>query len=60
LHFLTYRYPHANYVPAKQAGDLIFTARQPSHGFNGKVGADLDEETGKAATRSLQDDSSLK
>ena len=43
--------PHANYVPAKKTGHLIFTAGQPSHGFNGKLGADLDESTGKAATR---------
>lgn len=43
--------PHANYLPAKQSGHLVFTAGQPSHGFHGKLGADLDEETGRAATR---------
>ena len=43
--------PHANYVPAKQVGNLVYTAGQPSHGYNGKLGVDLDEETGRAATR---------
>jgi enamine deaminase RidA (YjgF/YER057c/UK114 family) len=43
--------PHANYLPAKQSGDLVFTAGQPSHGYNGKLGAGLDEEAGRAATR---------
>ena len=43
--------PHANYVPAKQVGNLVYTAGQPSHGYNGKLGVDLDKETGKAATR---------
>lgn len=43
--------PHANYLRAKQSGNLVFTAGQPSHGFIGKLGADLDEETGRAATR---------
>lgn len=43
--------PHANYVPAKRIGNLVFTAGQPSHGYNGKLGGGVDEETGKAATR---------
>lgn len=34
--------PHANYVPAKQVGNLVYTAGQPSHGYNGKLGVDLD------------------
>lgn len=43
--------PHANYVPAKQVGNLVYTAGQPSHGYLGKLGDELDEEGGKAATR---------
>lgn len=43
--------PHANYVPAKRIGNLVYTAGQPSHGYVGKLGADVAEETGKAAAR---------
>lgn len=43
--------PHANYVPAKQVGNLVYTAGQPSHGYTGKLGAEVSEETGRAATR---------
>lgn len=43
--------PHANYVPAKLVGNLIYTAGQPSHGYTGKLGAQVSEDAGKAATR---------
>ena len=43
--------PHANYLPAKQAGNLLYTAGQPSHGFTGKLGGGVSEEMGKQATR---------
>lgn len=47
--------PLANYVPAKRVGDLVYTAGQVSAAggreFKGKLGADLDVEEGKAATR---------
>lgn len=43
--------PHANYVPAKLVGNLVYTAGQPSHGYTGKLGAELSEEVGRAATR---------
>lgn len=33
--------PHANYLPAKQVGNLVYTAGQPSHGSNGKLGGDV-------------------
>ncbi len=47
--------PIANYVPAKRAGNLIFTAGQVcSLGdtiIKGKLGREIDIETGKAAAR---------
>jgi enamine deaminase RidA (YjgF/YER057c/UK114 family) len=43
--------PHANYLPAKQVGNLVFTAGQPSHGFTGKLGGGISEEVGREATR---------
>lgn len=43
--------PHANYLPAKLVGNLVYTAGQPSHGYTGKLGAELSEEVGRAATR---------
>lgn len=43
--------PHANYVPAKQVGNLVYTAGQPSHGFTGKAGGGVSEDVGKQATR---------
>jgi enamine deaminase RidA (YjgF/YER057c/UK114 family) len=43
--------PHANYVPAKRVGNLIYTAGQPSHGYTGKLGGPVTEEAGKAAAR---------
>lgn len=47
--------PLANYVPAKQTGNLVHTAGQVSSAegreFKGKLGAELDVEEGRAATR---------
>ena len=47
--------PIANYVPAKRAGNLIFTAGQVSavegQAYKGKLGATLSVEEGQAATR---------
>lgn len=47
--------PLANYVPAKVAGNLIYTAGQVSAAegreFKGKLGVDVDLEQGRAATR---------
>ena len=43
--------PHANYVPAKLVGNLVYTAGQPSHGYTGKLGAELSEDVGRVATR---------
>jgi len=47
--------PIANYVPAKRAGNLVFTAGQVSavegRAYKGKLGATLGIEDGRAATR---------
>ncbi len=47
--------PIANYVPAKRAGNLVFTAGQVSavegRAYKGKLGAALSIEDGCAATR---------
>lgn len=47
--------PLANYVPAKRVGNLVYTAGQVSAAegqeYKGKVGAELDIDQGKAATR---------
>ena len=47
--------PLANYVPAKRAGNLVFTAGQVSavegRAYKGKLGATLGIEDGYAATR---------
>ncbi len=47
--------PIANYVPAKRTGNLIFTAGQVSSLgdkiIKGKLGREIDIETGKAAAR---------
>ena len=47
--------PLANYVPAKRAGHLVFTAGQVSAGvgraYKGKLGATVSVEEGQAATR---------
>jgi enamine deaminase RidA (YjgF/YER057c/UK114 family) len=47
--------PIANYVPAKRAGNLVFTAGQVSavegRAYKGKLGAILGIEEGYAATR---------
>ena len=47
--------PLANYVPAKRAGNLVFTAGQVSaaegRAYKGKLGATLGIEDGRAATR---------
>jgi enamine deaminase RidA (YjgF/YER057c/UK114 family) len=47
--------PIANYVPAKRAGNLVFTASQVSavegRAYKGKLGATLSIEDGRAATR---------
>ena len=47
--------PIANYVPAKRAGNLVFTAGQVSavegRVYKGKLGATLSIEDGRAATR---------
>lgn len=47
--------PFANYVPAKRSGNLIFTAGQASASaervIKGKVGREIDIQTGKEATR---------
>lgn len=43
--------PHANYVPAKRVANLVYTAGQPSHGHTGKLGAEITEDVGRAATR---------
>ncbi len=47
--------PLANYVPAKRSGNLVFTAGQVcSLGdkvIKGKLGKDIDVETGKEATK---------
>ena len=47
--------PIANYVPAKRAGNLVFTAGQDSavegRAYKGKLGATLGIEDGRAATR---------
>jgi enamine deaminase RidA (YjgF/YER057c/UK114 family) len=47
--------PIANYIPAKRAGNLIFTAGQVSSGqgrdYKGKLGADLSLDDARRATR---------
>ena len=47
--------PIANYVPAKRAGNLVFTAGQVSsekgRDYKGKLGADLSLEDAQRATR---------
>src|SRR5437588_11447401 len=47
--------PIANYVPAKRAGNLVFTAGQVSaaegRAYKGKLGATIGIEDGRAATR---------
>jgi enamine deaminase RidA (YjgF/YER057c/UK114 family) len=43
--------PHANYVPAKRVGNIVYTAGQPSHGYTGKLGGEITEDIGRAATR---------
>jgi enamine deaminase RidA (YjgF/YER057c/UK114 family) len=47
--------PIANYVPAKQAGNLVFTAGQVSsengYDYKGKLGDDLSLDDAKRATR---------
>lgn len=47
--------PLANYVPALRTGNLVHTAGQVSSAegreFKGKLGAELDVEEGRAATR---------
>jgi len=47
--------PLANYLPAKRSGNLVFTAGQVcalgDKVIKGKLGRDIDVETGKEATR---------
>jgi enamine deaminase RidA (YjgF/YER057c/UK114 family) len=47
--------PLANYIPAKQSGNIVFTAGQVcafgDKAIKGKLGREIDVETGKEATR---------
>jgi enamine deaminase RidA (YjgF/YER057c/UK114 family) len=43
------RPPAGNYRPWTRVGDLLYLAGQGSDGFEGRVGADLDLATGRAA-----------
>jgi enamine deaminase RidA (YjgF/YER057c/UK114 family) len=47
--------PIANYIPAKRAGNLVFTAGQvsaePGRDYKGKLGADLSLADAQSATR---------
>lgn len=43
--------PPANLAPAVRTGNLVFSSGQTSTGYNGKLGADVDIERGKAAAR---------
>lgn len=43
--------PPANLAPATRAGNTIYASGHVSAGYKGKLGIDLDVETGKAAAR---------
>ena len=43
--------PGGNYQPWTRAGDLLYLAAQVSTGYKGRLGADVDPDTGRLAAR---------